>query len=91
VQRGPNGLFVYVVQPDSKVAVRSVETSETSGDAIIVTSDTLSEGDTVVTDGQSRLEPGARVTLRNASGDAKDKPAKAASSEETVPKGTVAQ
>ncbi len=91
VQRGPNGLYVYVVQPDSKVAVRAVETSETSGDAIIVVSDTLAEGDTVVTDGQSRLEPGARVTLRNASGDAKVKPAKAASSDDASPKAAVAQ
>ena len=28
VQRGPNGTFVYVVQPDSKVAVRPVTVSQ---------------------------------------------------------------
>ena len=28
VQRGPNGTFVYVVQPDNKVAVRPVTVSQ---------------------------------------------------------------
>ena len=90
VQRGPNGLFVYVVQPDSKVAVRAVETADTAGDAVVITSDTLAEGDTVVTDGQSRLEPGAKVTLRNAEGGTKEKSPKDASSKDDASKAAVA-
>jgi multidrug efflux system membrane fusion protein len=62
VQRGPNGLFVYVVQPDSTVTVKAVETGETFGD-IIAVSGTIAAGDLVVTNGHSRLQPGARVTV----------------------------
>jgi multidrug efflux system membrane fusion protein len=66
-QRGPEGLYVYVVQPDSTVAVRAIETSESVDDSLVIVSTTLSEGDVIVTDGQSRLRPGARVAVRNGS------------------------
>ncbi len=64
VQRGPNGLFVYALKPDSTVEVRPIETSETVGDKMVLVSATLAEGDTIVTGGQARLEPGAKVSLR---------------------------
>jgi multidrug efflux system membrane fusion protein len=65
VQRGPNGLFVYALKPDSTVEVRPIETSETVGDKMVLVSTTLAEGDTVITGGQARLEPGAKVAVRS--------------------------
>lgn len=63
VQRGPAGLFVYVVGADSKVAARPVETTETFGEHVVVVSANLAEGDLVVTNGQSRLQPGSKVSV----------------------------
>ena len=72
VQRGPAGLFVYVVQKDSTVTVQPIETSDTFGDLVVVVSASLKEGDMVVTNGQSRLMPGAKVAMRDdAKSDAK--------------------
>jgi multidrug efflux system membrane fusion protein len=62
VQRGPNGLFVYVVQPNSTVAVQPVETGETY-EGLVVVSGSVAAGDLVVTNGHSRLQPGSRVTV----------------------------
>ncbi len=74
VQRGPTGLFVYVVGADNKVAARPVETTETFGNQVIVVSASIAEGDMVVTNGQSRLQPGSKVSVHTepaAKGDAK--------------------
>jgi membrane fusion protein, multidrug efflux system len=73
VQRGPNGLFVYVVQKDNIVAIRPIETTETFGDYVVVVSNTLGEGEPVVVNGQSRLQPGAKVTVTG-DGARQDKP-----------------
>lgn len=73
VQRGPSGLFLYVVDANSKAVVRPVETTETFGDHVIVVSSDIKEGDEVVTTGQSRLQPGAKVTARNAGAKAPEK------------------
>ena len=71
VQRGPNGLFAYIVQPDATVTVQPVETLELGGDLVIV-SQGLQADDEVVVRGQSRLHPGSRIVRISA-------PAKAAS------------
>jgi multidrug efflux system membrane fusion protein len=60
VQNGQQGQFVYVVQPDHKVAIRPVKTSFAFGNKMVVDSG-LKAGETVVTDGQLRLFPGAVV------------------------------
>jgi multidrug efflux system membrane fusion protein len=62
VQRGPNGLYVYVVKPDATVARQEVTIEADNGRLAIVTSG-VKEGDQVVTGGHSRLQPGARVTM----------------------------
>ena len=60
VQRGQSGLFVFVVQPDERVALRPVkEALEQDGTAVIT--EGLQAGETVVTSGQSRLQNGTRV------------------------------
>lgn len=60
VQRGPAGLFVYVVKPDNAVALTPIKTGQDDGRFAIVTSG-LEEGAAVVVNGQSRLQNGARV------------------------------
>lgn len=60
VQRSQDGFFAYVVGPDDKVRVQPIEVADTvDGKAVIVKG--LAAGDRVVTDGQYRLTPGARI------------------------------
>ena len=37
VQRGPHGLFTWVVKPDNTVEPRPIKTSATTGDLTIIT------------------------------------------------------
>ena len=62
VQRGPNGLFVYVVKPEATVAIQPVEVLEVGGGTVVVTRG-LSGDELVVMSGQSRLRPGAPVAV----------------------------
>lgn len=63
IQRGPDGFYVYVVKPDDTVEKRAVTTSGISaGTASVATG--LAAGDQVVIDGQYKLTPGARITVR---------------------------
>ncbi|HEX4410449.1 MAG TPA: efflux RND transporter periplasmic adaptor subunit [Xanthobacteraceae bacterium] len=61
VQRGPHGLFSWVVRPDNTVEPRPIQTSNTTGDRTIITSG-IQDGDRVVTDGQYKLQTNAPVT-----------------------------
>lgn len=63
IQRGPNGVFVYVVNPDSTVAVRSVQVDAVQGPLTIVAQG-VQAGDRVVVDGQNQLRAGAKVDPR---------------------------
>ncbi len=62
VQRGPNGLFAWVVKANNTVEARPIKTSTTTGDRTIVVSG-LEVGERVVTDGQYKLQKGASVTV----------------------------
>ena len=62
VQNGPTSNFVYVVQPDWTVKLRTVVTGPTDGDMIAIESG-LKPGETVVTDGADELREGARVRI----------------------------
>ena len=53
---------LYVVQPDGQAVRRTVTLGATVGRLVVVTSG-LAEGERVITDGQSRLRPGARVRV----------------------------
>ena len=64
VSQGQQGPYVYIVQPDSTVAVRPVEIEHTQDDFAVVRSG-LKPGESVVTDGQLRLSPGSRVVIRS--------------------------
>jgi multidrug efflux system membrane fusion protein len=66
ILRGPQGTFVYTVNPDKTVQDRAVTVSLTQGDTTVVTAG-LEPGDTVVTDGQDKLQRGSRVDPRSSS------------------------
>ncbi len=68
VQRGPNDLYVYVVKTNSTVERRPVRVGPTQNDIAVIESG-LHAGEQVVTDGQFRLKPGARVTVTTLPGD----------------------
>lgn len=74
VENGQDGPQVFVVKPDQTVELRSVKVARTIGNLTVI-ADGLKEGETVVTDGQLRLVPGARIEVRApaAPGAAKDK------------------
>jgi len=64
-QRGPDGTFAYVVQPDQTVQPRNIEVEHTEGD-IVVIGKGLNEGEQVVVDGQNQLRAGSKVAPRPA-------------------------
>lgn len=63
VQTGQDGSFVYVVKPDSTVEARPVVTAQRVDQDLVITKG-LALGETVVTEGQLRLQPGGRVRSR---------------------------
>jgi len=60
VQINQAGTFLWVVGPDDKVELRTVTTGPDAGDDLAITSG-LRAGESVVTDGQLRLFPGAKA------------------------------
>ena len=60
VQRGPQGVFTYVVKADSTVEARVLQIGQHSQGRTIVTNG-LHEGERVVTSNQYQLQPGALV------------------------------
>jgi multidrug efflux system membrane fusion protein len=65
VQSGQQGQFVYVLN-DSKAELRPVTVARSEGEESVIEKG-LKSGETVVTDGQLRLTPGATVRARAAS------------------------
>jgi membrane fusion protein, multidrug efflux system len=66
ILRGPRGAFVYAVKSDNTVEARTVAISLTQGNTTVIASG-LSPGDTVVTDGQDKLQTGSKIEPRNPS------------------------
>jgi membrane fusion protein, multidrug efflux system len=64
VQVGQSGQFIYVVDADQTVENRPVETGITFNNKTVVTKG-LKAGETVVTDGQLRLAPKMKVTIKS--------------------------
>jgi len=65
VQAGQRGQFVYVVKQDRSVELRIVAVSRTVGRQVVIDSG-VNPGETVVTDGQMMLFPGAHVMVASA-------------------------
>ena len=67
VQTGQQGTYVFIVKADQTVDLRPVTVERVSGDQSVIKSG-VNAGDIVVTDGQLRLVPGSRVSIKNAEG-----------------------
>jgi multidrug efflux system membrane fusion protein len=63
VQNGQQGSYVFVVKSDQTVETRPLATGIADGRDVVVASG-LAAGERVVTDGQLRLVPGARVDVK---------------------------
>ncbi|GAB1410531.1 efflux RND transporter periplasmic adaptor subunit [Desulfovibrionales bacterium] len=74
VQEGLHGPYVYVVKSDGTVEVRDVTAHSISGRGTVLETG-VTDGETVVTEGQLRLSPGSVVNIITAPG----------SSDQTVP------
>ena len=61
IQRGPDGIFVWVVTPDNLAEARKITPGPTSGDLTVVTSG-LEENERVVVDGQYKLRQNSPVS-----------------------------
>jgi multidrug efflux system membrane fusion protein len=67
VSTGQQGSYVYVVNADSTVSPRPVEVERTV-DQMAIVARGLRPGEPVVTDGQMRLSPGAKILVRAGGG-----------------------
>jgi membrane fusion protein, multidrug efflux system len=63
VQQGPDGPYIFVVKPDMTVEKRAVTVAETEHGLAALTKG-LNPGETVVVDGQYRLDNGTKVSLQ---------------------------
>ena len=66
LQRGSDGYYAYIVKPDDTVEMRPLKVGHI-GDGLCIIEAGIAVGEEVVTAGQSRLEPGARVETATAS------------------------
>ncbi len=64
LQRGPEGFYVWIVKPDETVEQRPIEAFQADED-IVIANKGLNAGETVVVDGQSRLDAGIHVAIRS--------------------------
>ncbi len=74
IQTGQEGQYVFVVRNDNTVDSRPVSAGMTVGNETVIGKG-LNPGETVVTDGQLQLVPGATVEIKNANAMAGFKPA----------------
>ncbi|WP_428487593.1 efflux RND transporter periplasmic adaptor subunit [Rhodopila sp.] len=63
VQHGPDGLYVYQIGPDKTVSVQPVTVTREEDDVSVI-SRGLAAGAVVVVAGQSRLQAGSKVAIR---------------------------
>ncbi len=63
VTSGQQGSTVFLIDPAGTVSIRVVKVSRAAGDLAVI-ADGLQAGDQVVTDGQLRLVPGAKVEVK---------------------------
>ncbi len=67
IQRGPQGAYVFAVKQDQRVSVRPITVAFTQGNQAVI-SQGLNPGETVVIDGQDKLQEGTQVDARNGNG-----------------------
>ena len=65
VQRGPQGLYTWVVTANNTAVVRQIQVGPATGDSTIIDSG-VNEGERVVTDGQYKLQANSPVSVSSA-------------------------
>ncbi len=90
IQRSPNGLYVYVINTQNRVAVRAIDVGAEGEQSSVVTAG-LAPGEKVVTDGQFRLAPGLLVAPHPAAGVPSQAPATRAPNTASAAQNVVAQ
>jgi multidrug efflux system membrane fusion protein len=65
VQRGPQGLFAWVVTAENTAVVKKIEVGPATDDLVIITAG-LNDGDRVVIDGQYKLQANSPVVINQA-------------------------
>lgn len=73
VQRGPAGVFSFVVTPDDRVQMRPLQVGGESG-AVTIIEKGLQEGERVTTNNQYRLQAGSRVQATASAGSGRNAP-----------------
>jgi len=63
LQRGPEGFYVWVVKSDDTVEARAIDALTT--DETVIATKGLNAGETIVVEGQSRLDVGTHVAIRS--------------------------
>lgn len=66
IQTGPQGEYVFVMKPDSTAEVRKIEIARTDGEQVVIGKG-VAAGEKVVTRGQLRINPGAKLRAQGAS------------------------
>lgn len=66
IQTGPQGEYVFVMKPDSTAEVRKIEVARTDGEQVVIGKG-VAAGEKVVTRGQLRINPGAKLRPQGAS------------------------
>ncbi len=74
IQRGPQGTYVFTVKPDKTAEMRPVTVAFSEGNYSAIAQG-IRPGETVVTDGQDKLQPGSAVDIRGVEGAGGGKPA----------------
>ena len=67
IARGPQGTYVYLTQKDSRVKIQPVTVTLNSGNSVAIGKG-LRAGDTVVIDGQDKLQDGSKIDARTPNG-----------------------
>jgi multidrug efflux system membrane fusion protein len=69
IQSGPKGPFTYVINDKSQVDMRPITVTQTENNVALIGTG-LKVGETVVTMGQFRLQPGSKVRIADQLADA---------------------
>lgn len=64
LQRGPQGLYAWVIKPDNTADQRAIEAQIVNNNDVIIVTKGLAAGERVVVNGQYRLQAGSRVDAK---------------------------
>jgi multidrug efflux system membrane fusion protein len=84
IQRGPQGTYVYLAQKDNSVKIQPVTVALSSGNFTGIATG-LQSGDSVVVDGQDKLQDGSKIEARSPTGGSVNPPGQQSRNPEQAP------